>query len=269
MVALLALKTIERLLETPIRLKPIHLRMQTGSFAAIESLKGDVYTTIKAGLQEDILRLQKESQELNVLRERKFNELALYLSTQAQLDKLSNTKNEAMVVCILSFLAQYFDTQPDKLLLICNSLAPGIVNPNLVTRGLAILRVIDLLALRQRLHQQSLYILREEYEGTQTGLSAKSPDRFAAVQLSSEVRGRHGLNPETQVFVDREYYGWLCVPPYIRVYKPWTKAPDATTGDWLEEKLNTPEFVQKLFSLYIKDQKDQEEHISTSLSPQQ
>eukprot|EP01022_Parablepharisma_sp_SALTPOND_P004705 TRINITY_DN120803_c0_g1_i1.p1 TRINITY_DN120803_c0_g1~~TRINITY_DN120803_c0_g1_i1.p1 ORF type:complete len:1820 (-),score=174.58 TRINITY_DN120803_c0_g1_i1:29-5488(-) len=233
------LELLERILEVTLKYKPVKTIVTTFQGETKQPLN-----STELGSKIDYLKA-----ELAVFKELKtkvLSELVEWLTNRALIKVGTNFKYDTMIICLLSFLAGHYDNDPKYLTAISNALSTYIVDENSITRGLALVRIIEVLALRQRIKHVPKFIYSHEYEND---IIFSARDKYSKIVLDSAIKIKHGLNMDHhKVYVDKTHFGWLCPPPYIRFYDTNETLIEEVGADRLRDFVTDKDLANKLFT---------------------
>lgn len=244
--------SIEKALEIQFKRIPIKATRSTDHMSTIES-NAILYNINK----EEVKKLTEEKELKKINKAAKLNELLAHLTIKVQVDKLNNAKNEIMAICVLLLISNNFQSNPDILQVISSELSKVLLNSNSLTHSAAGLVLIQVLYFRQKLQRQTEYIFKEEYYEQNKNMTFDTEERYCKVQLSKDLKNLHNIHDDELIYIDRIHHGWLCIPPYIKIYKQ--RGSHDGNEDLLEKMLRDPEFVENLLQQYVKEHEDQEE----------
>lgn len=239
--ALSVLSSLERLFSTPIlpirRPKPSVVCPPTD-----DSLLTELRSKLKTQLETERAKAEAGSKLVSD----SIRSIATFLTEKETFSRISDMRASTMLICTVSFLAGHFAREGRMLLRISNALTWFVLySGSEVTRSFASFRLIEVLALRQRVVVTPIYVGREELEITKDA-------------LTSGVRKKYQLAEGERVFVDKLQFGKSAPPPYARFYPSPKPAEEGTDQDALLAAVRDPEKIRQLLKSLQKDEEDTE-----------
>jgi len=180
--------------------------------------------------EEEIAQLKK-SEEFNNLKKMKMFKLISELTKNEH--KNLGFKSDTMIICVLSFIAPHYDTDAKVLKVISNAISELIFSSDNLTQGLAVSRLIEIMALRQR----NEFLPTFHYPG----------------EIEFSVKDRY---TKIDAYIDKKNFGWFSPPPYIRLYPSIVERED----DELYQKICNKEWVKKSLAISLKGHDDMQEN---------
>ena len=198
------------------------------------------YNTIK----EEIIKKNKEIEDMKNSKKREILEELLTRCKEINKGTISSNAEKSLIF-ILAIFKSHFKDDNKELLRISNVLAESLLSKGKETRDYCLDSVVSVLALRQRNVVSPIYIYKDEFDEAKEDVDK----RLTHVNVSSELLKSKGVLGNA-LYIDRNCFGWMATPPYIRIYNSpiaFTLLPtEIQTADSLYQLLNSEEFVEEL-----------------------
>ena len=126
---------------------------------------------------------------------------------------------ESVIIALMSIISSHFADNQEILLTISNTYAKSMMSEDLFIRGFSCVRLIDLLALRQRSVMKAKFISSNDYEKDNSGILAGEKEKYCSINVREEILNKYGIDTKvTKVYVDKSIFGYFSIPPFIRYY---------------------------------------------------
>jgi len=277
MISATLLHLVQYALQAPYRFKRFNGILKNGLMIEFNNLDPKFREEIQHKFATQISELTTEKQELFTLQENTIKSLcddvlnkkilALKETQNNGINPniaLSNIKNQCLLISAISLLAQHFYNNQEILQKLTNLLSNIMISGSVFSRNFAANRISEILGMKQHLLSPSLYIFKSEYQNIpQPNLSELSPNRFCDLTLKPELLYSKNLTDADQLFIDKNNFGWITIPPYLRFYNKGigfsTLSLEQKKTELLYEMLNNQDFVGKLLSQALLDHESKEE----------
>jgi len=139
-----------------------------------------------------------------------------------------NIKHKSIITCLLSFISWNFSNNETELLKITNVMCEYLLDTNDIIRGLALSRIIEIIALRQHLIIKPIY------------------SSYKDIQISE-------LNKE-KIYLDKLNYGFIKNSLlYARTYKNSEIKPELLKNDKLYNMISNHAEFMKIYEKFLKE----------------
>lgn len=248
--------SIESLIEAPIKRKRIYCLLKSNTIDIIYNIPKEERDSIREKQKTTIELMMKVKSDRKELKQAKIRELTENLLKV----NITNAKNENLKIALLSLLSSHFENNNEVLAAITSTIASSLLSTNYFCRAFSALRLINILALRQKNKEKPEFITKDEYKQNEAGFGE---ERMCRVNIDPTVFYKHGITEETKIFIDKTQFGWQSVPPYVKIYKGGVSFDKVTEvekkTDSFGEIIFSEEFVNKLINQSILDHESKEE----------
>jgi len=156
-----------------------------------------------------------------------------------------NFKQNIINLTLLALVAPNFDNDLEKLLMISNKTVEHLIDSDDTTRGMALSRIIEICALRQKLHKKAIY------------LPFKKPNILLKEDEKEGIKKKRTESEDSykpKLFIDKANSNGLTGDPlYLRTYKSISTLSPIKYPDNLLIKLKSKEGINALFNRFLKE----------------